>query len=66
MSHISEEINSSNKKIHAYDQIIKMIVKLGSKKCEDNNNSTCQLIRLQNLLFMNIYDPPEKYLPNVD
>ena len=38
----------------------KMIVNLGSNKYEDNNNSTCQLNHLQNLLLMSIVDTPEK------
>ena len=33
MPQISEYINSSNKKNHSYDQMIKMIFILGSKKC---------------------------------
>ena len=64
MSHISEYINSSNQKIHSYDQMVKMIVNLVSKKIE--KNSTCQLIHLKNLLLMSIVDTSEKYLPNVD
>ena len=44
----------------------KIIVNLGSKKCENNNNSTCQLIRIQNALLESIVNTPEKDLPNVD
>ena len=43
-----------------------MIFNLGSKKGENNSNSTCQLRRLHNLLLMSIVDTPENYLPNVD
>ena len=39
MAHISEHINSSNHKIHSYDQMRKMIVNLVFNKCEDNNSS---------------------------
>ena len=66
MDQISEHINSSNHKIHSYDQIRKSIVNLGSNKCENNNNSTFQISCLQNLLLMSIFDTPEKYLSNVD
>ena len=43
-----------------------MIVNLGSEKCDNNNNSTCQLSRLQNSLLVSIVDIPEKDLSNVD
>ena len=66
MDHISEHINYSNHKIHSYDQMIKMIVNLGSKKLENNDTSTCQLTSLQSLLLMSIVDNPEKDLSNVD
>ena len=48
MAQISERIKSSNHRIHSHDQMIKIIVNLGSKKCEDNKNSTFQLKHLQN------------------
>ena len=66
MAQISEHINSSCHKIHYYDQKCKIIVNLGSKKCENNNNSTCQLSRLQNSLLISISDTPENDLSNVD
>ena len=66
MARISEHINSSNNRINYYDQIIKMIVNLGSKKFENNNNSTCQINHLQNLLLMSIVDTPEKDVSNID
>ena len=43
-----------------------MIVNLGSKKCEKNNNSTCQLNHVHNSLLMSMVDIPEKYVSNVD
>ena len=43
-----------------------MNVNLGSNKCECNNNSTCQLNYLQNLLIISIADTPEKYVSKVD
>ena len=66
MDQISEHINSSNNKIHSYDQMSKIVVNLVSKKCENNNNSTCQINRLQNFLLMSIVDTPERDLSNVD
>ena len=48
MGQSSEHINSSNQKIHSYDQMIKMIVNLGNNKCKNNNNYTWQLISPQN------------------
>ena len=50
MDHISEHINSSNQKIHSYDKM-RIFFNLGSKKCKNNNNSTCQLNHPQNLLI---------------
>ena len=66
MDQISEHINSSNNKIHSYDQMSKIVVNLVSKKCENNNNSTCQLIRIQKFLLMSTFDTPAKDVPNVD
>ena len=66
MAHISEQINSLNNKINYHDKTIKMIVNLGSKKCEYNNNSTSQLNHLQNSLLMSIVDTPEKFVSKVD
>ena len=66
MSHISEHINSSNHKIHSYDQMIKIIVNLGTNKFEDKNNSTCQLNHLHNSLLMSIVDTPEKDVSTFD
>ena len=64
MAQISGHIKSS--KINPHDQMSKIIVILGSKKYKNNNNSTCQLNPLQNLLLMSIVDTPEKYVSNVD
>ena len=64
MDQISEHINSSNQKIHSYDQMRKNIVNLGSNTCEENNNSTLQLNHLQNSLLMNIVDTPENDVSN--
>ena len=64
MDQISEHINSSNQKIHSYDQMRKNIVNLGSNTCEDNNKSTRQLNHLQNSLLMNIVDTPENDVSN--
>ena len=48
MAKIIEQINSSNPKIHSYDQMIKMIVDLGSKEGKNSNKSTFQLSRTHN------------------
>ena len=66
MDKISKHINSSNNKIHSYDQMSKMIVNLGNKKFENNNNSTFKLRSLKHSLLMIIVNTPEKYVPNVD
>ena len=60
MDRISEHINSSIQKIYSYDQMRKMIFNLGNKKCKNNNNSTCQLISLQNSLLMCIFVTTKK------
>ena len=44
----------------------KIIVSLGSKKDESNENSLPQITLLQNLLLMSIVDTTEKGLSNVD
>ena len=54
MDQINEHINSSNHKIYSYDQIGGMIVNLVNNKCENNNNSACQIISLENELLLNI------------
>ena len=66
MAQTSEHINSSNQKIHPYYRMRKMIVNLSSKKCKNNNKSTCQLCHLQIFLLMSIVNNPEKDLYNVD
>ena len=66
MAQISEHINYSNHKIHSYDQMSKMVVNLGSKKCKNNNISAFQLNHPQDLLLMSIFDIPEKSVSNVD
>ena len=48
------------------NQMRKMIVNLVSNIFKNNNNSTCQLNHLQNLLLMIIVDTPEKDVSNVD
>ena len=66
MDQISEHINSSNNKIHSYDQMRKMVVNLGSKKGKNNYNSSPKLTCLQNSLLMSIVDTPEKDLSNFE
>ena len=65
MVQITDNINSSNPKIHSYDKMGRTVVNLVGKKCENINNSTYQLSRLHNSLIMNIVDTPEKDLSNV-
>ena len=66
MAQISEHINSSNHKIYSHDQMSKMVVNLGSKKCENRNTYPLQLTHIQNSSLMIIVDIPEKNLSNVD
>ena len=46
--------------------MIRIIVNLGSKKGENNNNSSNQLTHLQNSLLMRIFDTTKKGLSNAD
>ena len=66
MPQISKHINSSSHKIHSYDQISKMVVNLGSKKCKNNSTRTCLLTHLHHSLLMIIIDTPETFLSNID
>ena len=66
MAHISEHINSSNHKIHSYDQMVKRNVNLSNNKCEDNNNSTGHLSNIQKLSLMSIFDTSKNDVSNVD
>ena len=43
MDQISLNINSTNRNIYSYDQKIKTIVNLGSKKGDKNDNSSPQI-----------------------
>ena len=47
-------------------KLSKMIVKLGSDKCEDNNNSTYQLNHLQNSLLISTVYTSEKDVSKFD
>ena len=66
MDQVIENMYSSNHKIHSYSQMREIIFNLGSKKCKNSNNYTCQLSRLHNLLLMSIFGTSEKNLSNVD
>ena len=46
--------------------MIKIIVNLGSKKCENNDTSNFQITGLQNSLLMSIVKTPQKDLSNID
>ena len=63
MTQISEHINSSNHKIHSYDQMRKLIVKLGSKKGKNIDKYSFQLTGLQNPLLMNIFVALKRIYP---
>ena len=65
MSQISEHINSSNHNIRSYDQMGKMIVNFGNKKCENNNNSKFHINHIQKSLLMSIFDAPEINVSNI-
>ena len=66
MDQVSEHMNSSNPKIHSYDQMIKMVVNVGSKETKNKDNSSPQLTDIENSLRMSIFDTPEKDLSNVN
>ena len=48
MSQISEQIYSTDQKIHSYDQMRKIIVNLCSNKVDNNENSSPQIFPLYN------------------
>ena len=50
-----QRINDTNHKIHAYGQTSKNILKLVSKKGNNNDKSSPQLSCLQNSLLMGIF-----------
>ena len=66
MSQISEHINSTNNKIHSCDQMSKIIVNLGSKKGDNNDNSSTQLSCPNNSLLMRIVYTSTKDLTNIE
>ena len=52
--------------MNSHDLIRKMIFNLGSKKCENNDTSSCQLTSLHDFLLITIVDTSENDLSNVD
>ena len=64
MDQISKHVTSSNHNIYYNDQMNKIIDNLNSKKCKNNNKSTCHLNQVQKLLLLSIVDTPEKYVSN--
>ena len=66
MADISDHMNSKNHDIYYHDQMVKIIVNLGSKKSENNDSTYSQLSYLQNSLSVSIVYTPENYLYNVD
>ena len=66
MAQISKHNNSSIHKVYSYDQMIKMIVHIVSKKCENSDTYLCQLTYIYNSLLMSTVDTPENNLSYVD
>ena len=66
MDQISQNNNSTNCIIYYYDQTRKMIVNLGSEKCDKYYNSSTQPSRLHNSLQMIIFDTIENDLSRVE
>ena len=59
---ISQHIFSTNHKINSYNQMIKIIVTLGSKRGDNNDNSYLQISFPHNSLIMSIFDTIEIFL----
>ena len=49
--HISRHVDSKKQKNYSYDQMSKMIVNLGSKKFDINDDSSHKITRLQKSLW---------------
>ena len=62
MDKISEQINFTNNKIHSYDKTRKIIVNLGSKKCDNSDNYSHKISHIQNSLLMSIFETNDKDL----
>ena len=59
MAQTSQPSNLTNHKIHYCDQMIKMIVNLGSKKGDKNDDSSLKLTNLHNSVLIKIVDTNE-------
>ena len=66
MAQISQHNNYTNHQIHDYDKMRKMIVNLGSKRVDNNDNSSTKIYCVQNSLIMRIFDTPEKGLSHIE
>ena len=66
MYQISQHNNYTNKIIHSYTQMIKMIMNLSIKKGDKNDDSSPKLTHIQNTLLIVIFDTPENYLSRVE
>ena len=62
MAQTSQQIDYKNQETYYYDKTSKMIVNLGSKKCDKNNDSSSKITCLNNSLLLIIVDNPGKYL----
>ena len=57
---IIQHINTTNHKIHSDDQIRKMIVNLGSKKGDKNDDTSPKIMDQHNDLLLDIVETPER------
>ena len=62
MDQISQQIIFTNNKIQSYDRMFKIIVNLGIKKGDNNDNYYSKISCKFNSLLMCIVDTPEKNL----
>ena len=65
MAQISEKLTSQIKNPLPWSSE-KNDFNLGSKKCKNNNNSTCQINHIQFFLLISIVDTLEKDVSNID
>ena len=66
MDQISEHNNSSNHKIYSCDQMGEIVVNLGNRKFENNNDSKYHINHIQKSLLFSIVDTPENNVSNID
>ena len=64
MYQISQHINTTNRKLHSYNQMSRKIVNLGVKKVDKNDNLFPKVMNIQNYLLMRIIYTSKKYVSN--